>query len=146
MANTAKTPAPWGDRILPFLPALCVAWSDGHLSEQETRVLCSAVESQGWLTPKERTRLISWLDKSSPPTPEELAQARRQIREAVTQGEDRRWESLTELGLGLSDLGSSGIPPEAKVQLAAALREVEQVLGDSDSYGEVSEPLSEQLP
>ena len=115
--------------LLPFLPLLYVAWSDGNLDLAELYAICGRVLDVWKMTPAERERVGRWLDPDQPPTPSELDEILALVREksAGLSPEDRR--SLTELGLGLARAGGGGVSGDER----AALEEIERALGGNDS-------------
>jgi len=64
--------------LLPFLPLVYVAWSDGTLEAEELSTICDRIESQSWLEPEARTAVQRWLQPDSPPS----AAALQRLREA----------------------------------------------------------------
>ena len=111
--------------LLPFLPLLYVAWSDGSMDLAELRSICSRVVDMWKMTPDDRERFGRWLDPDQPPTEEELDEILGMVREssAGLSPEDRR--SLTELGLALARAGGGELTSEERT----ALEEIEQALG-----------------
>ncbi|MEO1087652.1 MAG: hypothetical protein AAFY88_25740, partial [Acidobacteriota bacterium] len=68
MTATAR-PTPLDDaRLLPYLPMLYVAWSDGDLLPEEIDGICPQLQSDC------QTLLRSWLDPGQPPSAAELQQ------------------------------------------------------------------------
>ena len=77
------SPLPWpaGDaRLMPFLPLVYVAWSDGILSARELDRVREELGTVEDLDPKRRDVLESWLQAESPPSPVALAELREVIR------------------------------------------------------------------
>ena len=111
--------------LLPFLPLLYVAWSDGSMDLAELRSICSRVVDMWKMTPDDRERFGRWLDPDQPPTAEELDEILGMVREssAGLSPDDRR--SLTELGLALARAGGGELTSEERT----ALEEIEQALG-----------------
>ena len=111
--------------LLPFLPLLYVAWSDGNMDLAELRSICSRVVDMWKMTPDDRARFGRWLDPDQPPTEDELDEILAMVREssAGLSPEDRR--SLTELGLALARAGGGELTSEERT----ALEEIERALG-----------------
>jgi acyl-CoA oxidase len=111
--------------LLPLLPLLYVAWSDGSMELAELRAICGRVVDVWKMSPEERERFGRWLDPDQPPTPAELDEILALVREksAGLSAEDRR--SLTELGLALARVGGGGVSSDER----AALEELERALG-----------------
>ena len=112
-------------KLLPYLPLLYVAWSDGNMDLAELRSICSRVVEVWKMSPEDRERFGRWLDPDQPPTESELDEILGMVREssAGLSAEDRR--SLTELGLALARVGGSGLSDEERT----ALEEIEHALG-----------------
>ena len=58
--------------LVPFLPLLYVAWSDGNMDLAELRAICSRVVDVWRMSPEDRERFARWLDPDQPPTENEL--------------------------------------------------------------------------
>jgi acyl-CoA oxidase len=115
--------------LLPFLPLLYVAWSDGNLDLAELRAICGRVVDVWKMSPEDRDRFVRWLDPDQPPTANELDEILAMVRQesAGLSAEDRR--SLTELGLALARGGGSAVSSDER----AALEEIEHALGGNRS-------------
>jgi acyl-CoA oxidase len=111
--------------LLPILPLLYVAWSDGSMDLAELRSICSRVVDMWKMSPEDRERLGGWLDPDQPPTETELDEILAMVRERSMglSAEDRR--SLTELGLALARVSGGELSSEERT----ALEELEQALG-----------------
>ena len=94
----AATARPLGDaRLLPFLPALYLAWSDGELTREETAALCGLVDASPGLDAACRTLLGDWLDPDRPPSAAELRDLLAAVRRAAAACARRRfWISAPE--------------------------------------------------
>jgi acyl-CoA oxidase len=114
--------------LLPFLPLLYVAWSDGNMGLEELRTICGRVLDVWKMSPEDRERFVRWLDPDQPPTRADLDEMLARVREASVglTGKDRR--SLTELGLALARAGG-GVSDEER----EALEEIERALGATRS-------------
>ena len=65
--------------LLPFLPFVYLAWSDGELRDAEVRSICGELAEAG-LTEDCHQAFNGWLDPDDPPTPDQLASVRELIR------------------------------------------------------------------
>jgi acyl-CoA oxidase len=126
-----KAPSAWPvDRLdlLAFLPMIQVAWSDGVLTSSEMAALCEELEEQGWLDPRGREFLRSWLRPESPPPRASVAELREIVRNRWP--EDRNVpESLTSLGLDLIRGAGLTAGPWSQDGAPAALARAEERLG-----------------
>ena len=115
--------------LLPFLPLLYVAWSDGNLDLAELRAICGRVIDVWKMSPEDRDRFVRWLDPDQPPTQNELDEILAMVRQesAGLSAEDRR--SLTELGLALARGAGGSLSSDER----AALEEIEHALGGNGS-------------
>ena len=66
----------WPDdrpELLPFLPLVYVAWSDGVLSEADLARIAERTLRHEWLDDDARALLSVWLDPGAPPSPSMIA-------------------------------------------------------------------------
>lgn len=108
--------------LLPFLPLVYVAWSDGELAPDELERLRALIHAHDDLDPADRARLERWLDPADPPSAAALSRLLATVRAAVSALPRAERRSLAELGLALARRG-------APSGTAAALGEIEQALG-----------------
>ena len=106
-------------RLLPFLPALYLAWSDGELTRAETRALCGLIDASEGLDASCRELLGGWLDPERPPSAVELVELHGAIRRAGRTLEPADSRSLPELAAALAAAhGRPLSPPEVQALLA----------------------------
>ncbi len=106
-------------RLLPFLPALYLAWSDGELTRTETAALCDLVDATPGLDSGCRGLLGDWLDPERPPSTSELRDLVATIRRAGQTLDPTPQRSLPELAAALA--GAHGRPlsmPERQALVA----------------------------
>src|ERR1044071_2348666 len=102
MARTQTSTKDWPEdrpELLPFLPLVYAAWSDGVLSGGELEAIRGRVTAQPWLTEGARDTLADWLDPENPPSPTSLAGLKDQLRALGATPEAESSRSLVELGL-----------------------------------------------
>ena len=86
--------------LLPYLPLLYVAWSDGSMDLAELRSICNRVVDVWKMSPEDRERFVRWLDPDQPPTVSELDEILALVRESSA-GSERRGPPLAHrAGLG----------------------------------------------
>jgi acyl-CoA oxidase len=108
-------------RLVPFLPLIYVAWSDGDLTPDEIREICRRIDRREDIDHDCREVLARWLDPEQPPAAADLQRMLSVIRRyADAPGSP----SLTDLGVELSRLDQRVQGVERQ-----ALEEVEQALG-----------------
>lgn len=123
--STAKPHSLWPDDrpgLLPVLPLVHVAWSDGILTAGEHRVFRELILESPALGPDDRAALEPWLDPETPPSPTAIRQLRDTIR-SLASPEAADSVSLTELGYGIARESGGHRPwrdPDARHALAAA--------------------------
>lgn len=123
--DTGKPRALDDPRLLPFLPALYLAWSDGELTRAETSALCGLVDAHAGLDGSCRDLLGAWLDPAHPPSAIELLALHGAIRRAGSSLEGSSPFTLSELAAALAtSLGQPLAPPEVE-----ALRALEAAFG-----------------
>lgn len=106
-------------RLLPFLPALYLAWSDGELTRAETAALCGLVDASDGLDTSCRDLLGGWLDPEHPPSAPELLELHAAIRRAGRSLEPGAPRSLPELAAALAAAHDRALsPPEVQAFLA----------------------------
>jgi acyl-CoA oxidase len=114
----------WPDNpcLLPVLPLVHVAWSDGILTSGERRVFSELVLESPALEPDDRAALEPWLDSDSPPSAQAVWALRERIRTlAAPEADDS--VSLTELGYHIARASGGHRPwrdPDARNALASA--------------------------
>ncbi len=108
---TSETRLPIDDpRLLPFLPYIYLAWSDGELTEAEVENIRANVESSYQADALTSAALKMWLDPTKPPTPSELTDILAFIRRQLNSSGESAPTNLTTLELAaLADrLAKSG--------------------------------------
>jgi hypothetical protein len=105
------TQLPWPEdrpELLPFLPFVIDAWSDGVLSHAERDILRETLDGLAWLAGDGRAILAAWLDPEAPPSPSDLSALGALARTLGVADVDDATRSLTDLGLALWE--ASGAP------------------------------------
>jgi acyl-CoA oxidase len=110
-----------------FLPMYYTVWCDAVLTPMEISSIHKLIEGQTWLSKEEKQFLLTQLDPSSPPVPDELKSWLVEIQKVAGQASADNKQGLTDIGLQLARLhdAKSSIPTEAK----KSLKEIEAVLG-----------------
>src|SRR5690606_20457166 len=114
--------------LLPFLPMVYAAWSDGVLSAPELAAIRDRAAAQAWLEQDAREALAGWLDPDRPPSAPALLALRERLRGLGTGPEDETRRSLVELGLALAH-AEAGEGVWDHVDARRALRDLERELG-----------------
>ena len=113
--------------LLPLLPMVYVAWSDGDFDADEMAAVCKAIRSKARLDQPCDALLARWLDHDDPPSSRELSDLLQTIR-ARADGLNRRQRvSLAELGLEIAR-ASDGVSTVERDALVA-IEEQMGVLG-----------------
>lgn len=111
-----------------FLPIFYTVWADAVLTPSEIATLEGLVNSQMWLTADERKFLLSQLDPSTPPSPDELMSWREAIRK-VADGSDEK-DSLVDLGIKLAKAhGNDSTNNDVLAKARPSLASIEATLG-----------------
>ncbi len=96
--------------LLPFLPFIYLAWSDGELGDTEVDSICAELSSTG-VTKDCQMAFVGWLDPDDPPSPNELSRVLDTIRSHSSDIDDVETldiesfaKTLAETGRGQGDL------------------------------------------
>jgi acyl-CoA oxidase len=131
VSDSTTTQLPWpADRpeLLPFLPFVVDAWSDGVLSHAEHDILAETLDGLAWLAGDGRAVLGAWLDPDAPPSPHDLRALGTRARSIGVADAGEATGSLTDLGLALWE--ATGEPgPWSDQEAKDALRALEISLG-----------------
>src|SRR5688572_4063887 len=87
--------------LFVFLPLFYTVWSDAILTPREMSILQDLIQSQDWITEKEKEFLQTQLDPSSPPTPDDFKEWLTEIRKVIGPEEEQR-QSLIDIGIRLA--------------------------------------------
>jgi len=121
---------PEGDSaLLPFLPLLYVAWSDGILSDPELRTLQDRIGDGAKLEPAALETLESWLDPSTPPDAGQLTALRERIRREARRVPEQERRSLASLGVAMGRVSDGDGPGWATAEGLRRLEAIEELLG-----------------
>jgi acyl-CoA oxidase len=111
-----------------FLPIFYVVWSDALLTPSEIATLQGLINNQQWLTPDERKFLLTQVDPSSPPSPDDFKEWLSEIKKVVSRSEDER-QSLIDIGIKLAALNGNGKTSHTLHDARKSLQPVEDSLG-----------------
>jgi acyl-CoA oxidase len=109
-----------------FLPVLYLVWSDAVLTPSEVKTIQQLIAKQGWLSEEEKSKLISLVDPTSPPSPDELKQWLETIMMAGV-SPDQKNENLTDIGIRLAQ--SRGANDGALKQAKESMGQADELLG-----------------
>ncbi|MBI1768140.1 MAG: acyl-CoA dehydrogenase family protein [Bacteroidetes bacterium] len=110
--------------LFVFLPLFYTVWSDAILTPSEVATIEGLIESQQWLTPAEKSFLLSQVNPASPPSPDDLMSWRDEIRKAADQTDGK---SLVDIGFQL--VRNHGSISSEVLKERAALENIESTLG-----------------
>lgn len=91
------------ERIRPFLPLIYVAWSDGELTPDEIKGICSVVALYPGIDLDCQVALRHWLDPEDPPSPFELELLRQRISDWEMLLDGPTATSVTDLGIAIAE-------------------------------------------
>jgi acyl-CoA oxidase len=111
--------------LYSFLPIFYMAWADAVLTPGEVVKLRGFIEKQDWLKPDERLYLLSFLDPADPPTPNELKEWLKTIRESADKIAEHEKKGVVDIGIDLAKFHNAPTADELKVPLL----EIEDALG-----------------
>jgi acyl-CoA oxidase len=111
-----------------FLPIFYVVWSDALLTPSEIATLQGLINNQQWLTPDERKFLLTQVDPSSPPSPDDFKEWLSEIKKVVSGSVDEH-QSLIDIGIKLATLNGNGKTLHILQDARKSLQPVEDSLG-----------------
>lgn len=114
-------------KLLVFIPILYTVWSDAILTPSEISTLEGLINSQHWLTASEKEMLLSQLNPTTPPTPDELMNWRSAIQQVADP--KNKNETLVNLGIRLASLQGDGTISDTLLQARPSLSKIESILG-----------------
>ncbi len=129
-AEPTRSPRIPTDRpaLVPFLPLVYVAWSDGVLSTHEMDRVRERLEGAEGLDPEDRRLLSAWLRPEEPPSPSALEALRERLRERAGELPPESRRSLVRMGVEMARRElASGDGPGAEIR--DALEAIEDDLG-----------------
>lgn len=88
--------------LVPFLPMIYVAWSDGYLTPEEMLRIRTTAEHAEWLDVPAREALERWLDPTHPPSARALARLRRDMEEVARKLPPAQRQNVVALGRELA--------------------------------------------
>jgi len=121
------------ERLVPIMPMVYVAWSDGDLTPDEIRNIRGTAADATWLDDDAKQKLAGWLDPKDPPNADRLNRLLDAIQTAAGEmGPDDRL-SLADLGVRIAELDrerEDGLDDgEIREETEEALEEIEEALG-----------------
>lgn len=120
MSGGAGAPGHDPGPILPFLPLVWAAWSDGVLSAGDLDGIRVEMRRRELVDPSALEALEAWLDPGHPPSPSELERLRERIRSAAHRLPPEERRSLASLGAALAPVSERD---------RSALETLEELLG-----------------
>lgn len=111
-----------------FLPIFYVVWSDAILTPSEVATLHGLINNQQWLTADERKFLLTQIDPSSPPSPDDFKAWLAEIQKVVSGSAEER-QSLIDIGVKLAALNGNGKTLDTLQDARQSLQPMEDALG-----------------
>lgn len=114
--------------IVPFAPALYLAWADGRLSIEEITAVRRRAGEVAGLDADVRRALDAWLDPDRPPAPRQLRALLDRVHEAAPRLRAEARRSLADLGQELArEAGHFDTAQQARIR--DAIEELQSALG-----------------
>jgi acyl-CoA oxidase len=132
LRQQAHVELPWPKdhpELLPLLPLVYVAWSDGVLEPEELSRIFERVAHQDWLDDEARALLRAWLDPAAPPSPHALESLRARLERPAESDGDAHRRSLLSLGVELAHLDGQASSSLSRPNARSALDQLEAELG-----------------
>lgn len=115
--------------LYSFLPMFYMVWADDVLTPSEIKNIQSLIHKQNWLKTEERELLLSYLNPSRPPSPNELKSWLKEIKRISNDLTPEMKTSLVDIGNKLADLNSVGRDDVAFANAQQPLKDIEEALG-----------------
>lgn len=121
------------ERLVPIMPMVYVAWSDGDLTPDEIRNIRGTAAEANWLDDDAKQKLADWLDPEDPPDARLLNRLLHAIQSAAGEMGPGDRLSLADLGVRIAELDQrrdDGLDDgEVREETERALEEIEEALG-----------------
>ena len=115
--------------LYAFLPLFYMVWADAVLTPSEITRIKKLLEKQQWLTPEEKTFLLSFLNPTSPPSPNQLKSWLKEIKKTSDYLSPEMKSSLVEIGIKLAKVNSRSGTEETINNARKPLEDIEKALG-----------------
>ena len=115
--------------LYAFLPLFYMVWADAVLTPSEITRVKKLLEKQQWLTPEEKTFLLSFLNPTSPPSPNQLKSWLKEIKKTSEYLTPEMKSSLVEIGIKLAKVNSRSGTEETINNARKPLEDIEKALG-----------------
>lgn len=112
-----------------FLPIFYMVWADAVLTPSEILKIRDLVEKQAWLKEMERDFLLSHLNPTAPPSPNELKRWLIEIRKTSGKLTNEMKNSLVEIGIKLAQINARNQDDASLEKARAPLTDIEEALG-----------------
>ena len=114
--------------LYSFIPMFYMAWADAVLTPGEIIELRKIIDDQSWLTPHEIDFLLSFIDPSLPPSPDELKSWMVEIKKSSTTISSKDKRTLVQVGLDLAKFNGKELHDEEH-NILTPLHAIEKALG-----------------
>ncbi|MEQ8878146.1 MAG: acyl-CoA dehydrogenase family protein, partial [Cyclobacteriaceae bacterium] len=115
--------------LYAFLPLFYMVWADAVLTPSEITRVKKLLEKQQWLTSEEKTFLLSFLNPTSPPSPNQLKSWLKEIKKTSEYLTPEMKSSLVEIGIKLAKVNSRSGTEETINNARKPLEDIEKALG-----------------
>ncbi len=136
--------------LMPLLPLLYLAWSNGELQARELELLKELTARLPWVDEDALQALDHWLDPAAPPEPVEITALLQVLREGTKELGEAERLTLAELGADMAALYKANGPdqPWTADEIKTALSEIEEALGlvGEEAAGELRTQIDERRP
>lgn len=110
-----------------FYPTLYVIWSDAILKEEEWRTFQDFIQKVTWLSPDDKSGLLSKVNPENPPSRHEIEDWYLTVKDHVEEHVD--YEDLATLGVELAKSKNQSWPSSTEQQIKDDLLHLEETLG-----------------
>ena len=117
--------------IVAMLPMIYIGWSDGILSPRESEIITEKLSEYNFLTPLEKSALMSWIDPGNPPSDALFQEWKNLLSKYIKQINPEQKASLLESSLLLAKTCEDCEDPKywTSLETKKALAELQNELG-----------------
>ncbi|MEQ8360049.1 MAG: acyl-CoA dehydrogenase [Cytophagales bacterium] len=115
--------------LYAFLPVFYLVWADAVLTPSEIMNIRKLIDKQKWLSKEEQDFLMSYIDPKNPPSPNQLKQWQKEIRNTANYIDSDLKITLAEIGIQMVKAHQKDVSEDKLEQTKSHLIDLEHALG-----------------